>query len=117
MNLFEVTRTYRNTIHKSSDGSAQIRLELDRVKSKRRRVLTHVTVENETTAYTKVRLAIKRTNRTHYLDELATPGAAELAVSRSEIILEELDQFFALLSGTTSGDVLRLTAIGWETDL
>lgn len=116
MNLFDFDRTYRRTVRASGDSSGTVRLTLDRVRPGRIRVLTHVTVENQTNAYTKVRLAITRTNVTHYIDELLAPAAAELAVSRSDIILEELDQFNAELTGTTDDDVLIMTAIGWEID-
>lgn len=114
MNLYDAFKTYRRTVTKKSDGSALFRLELERVRSDRIRVLTHITAENRTTAFTKVRLGIKRTELDHYLDELQTVAANELAVSDKLTILEELDQFFAEFTGTTSGDVLVLTAIGWE---
>ncbi|MBA7627043.1 hypothetical protein ES703_34504 [subsurface metagenome] len=117
MNTNDFNRLYRRTIPKKSDGAAIISLELDPVKPRVFRTLTHVTVENKTTAYTKCRLAIKNVGRVHYLDELASPAAGELAVSRSDILLGEQDIFFAEMTGTTIGDELILTAIGWEQDL
>jgi hypothetical protein len=117
MNTNDFNRLYRRTVTQKSDGTAIINLELDPVRPRVFRTLTHVTVEDKTLAYTKCRLAIKNVSRVHYLDELATPAANELAVSRSDIILGEQDIFFAELTGTTSGDELILTAIGWEQDL
>jgi hypothetical protein len=80
-------------------------------------VLTHVTVENKTNPYTKCRLGITTTGRDHYLDELTTIAANELAVSRSDIILGEKDIFFAELTDTDDGDQLIMTSVGWEQGL
>lgn len=113
-NINEFDRLFRETITRKSDGSTNYRLRLARVQTKRIRVLTHVTVENRTHAYTKARLGIKSGARDHYLDELQTIDADELAVSRTDIILGEGDEFFAELTGTTTDDELILTCIGWE---
>ena len=116
-NANDFSRVYRRTIVKKADGTDPIRLECDAVKPKVIRTLSHVTVENKTTAYTKCRLAINNVGRIHYLDELTSPAADELAVSRSDILLGERDIFFAELTGASDGDELVLTAIGWEQDL
>lgn len=116
-NINDFTQLYRRTVNAVSDGAATVRLELDRVEARKVRVLSHVTVENKTTAYTKCRLGIDAGGRDHYLDELTTIAADELAVSRSDIILGEGDFFFAELSGTTIDDVCIMTCIGWEQDL
>lgn len=113
-NIFDFDQPYRRTVRLTSDGSATVRLVLSRVKAKKLRVLTHVTVENLTNDYTKCRLGIDAIKTDHYLDELQTVVANELAVSRSDIILGEGDVFFAELTGTTSGDLLKMTCVGWE---
>jgi len=117
MNINDFSRLFRRKIRKTSDGSATVRLELNRIKAKTLRVLTHVTVENETTAYTKCRLGINSGSRDHYLDELTTVAAEELAVSRSDTLLGEGDYFFAELTGTTAGDRLVMVCVGWELSL
>lgn len=94
-----------------------VRLSLGPVPPNTLRVLTHVTVENKTNQYTKCRPGITTTGRDHYLDELQTIAANELAVSRSDILLGERDVFFAELTGTTNGDELIMTCIGWEQKL
>ena len=99
---------------KVGDGSTLVRLRLDPVDVGVLRVLTHVAVENQTTAYTKARLGINNGATDFYLDEQSTIAADELLVSRSDILLGEGDFFFAELTGTTSGDLLILTCIGWE---
>ena len=117
MNIQDLKQLYRRTVTKISDNSTAVRLRLDPVDPKTLRVLTHVTIENRTTAYTKCRLGIKNGATDHYLDELTTVAAGELAVSRSDILLGEGDVLFAKLTGTTSGDFLVMTCIGWEMDL
>lgn len=114
MNINEFDRLYRRSIAKISTGSATFNLKLDRIDARRVRVLTHVSVENKTTAYTKCRLGINAGGVIHYLDELQTIAADELAVSRSDITLGEGDIFFAELTGTTSGDELIMNCVGWE---
>lgn len=117
MNINDFDRLYRRTVNGVGSSSGVVYLELDRVKPHRLRTLTHVTVEDKTTACTTFRLCIKNTGRTHYIDELDSPTAAELAVSRSDIQLGEQDVFAAEITGSTDGDILVLTAIGWEKDL
>lgn len=113
-NINEFDQLYRRTISQNSEGATQERLKLNRIDARRVRVLSHVTVENKTTAYTKCRLGIDNGGIDHYLDELQTIAADELAVSRSDITLGEGDIFFAELTGTTSGDELIMNCVGWE---
>ena len=115
--IFDFDSLYRRTVTASGDSSAVVHLELDPIKPGRFRVLTHVTVENKTDTTTKFRLAIRHAGRLHYLDELDTVAAAELAASRSDILLGEQDIFCAELTGTTDGDELVMSAIGWEGSL
>ena len=117
LNIFDFTRLYRRTERAAGLGGSVVRISLGRVSEKTLLVLTHVTVENETSAYTKVRLGIDARGVIHYIDELITVAADELAVSRSDILLSEGDVFFTELTGTTTGDVLIFTAIGWEQDI
>jgi len=113
-NIFDFDRLYRRTVTASGDDSAVVYLELDRIKPGRFRVLTHVTVENKTDTTTYFRLAIKHAGRLHYLDELQSVAAAELAASRSDILLGEQDIFCAELKDTHDPDELVMSAIGWE---
>ena len=116
-NINNFSRLYRRTKNGAGVTGSVVNIELDRIPARVLQILTHVTVENETSAFTKCRLAIKSGGRTHYLDELTTIAANELAVSRSDIILGEGDYFFAELTGTTDGDDLVMTCTGWEQDL
>jgi len=114
LNINNFDRLYRRTKHGLGVTGEAVRIELSRIKPRIIRVLSHVTVENETSAFTKCRLGITNGGLNHYLDELQTITACELAVSRSDIILGEGDIFFAELAGTTSDDVLIMTCVGWE---
>ena len=113
-NIYDFDRLYRTTKKAVGVTSSLVKIRLGRVSAKTLRVLTHVTVENKTSAYTKVRLAIDAGTVIHYIDELQTVAANELAVSRSDILLGEGDVFFAQLTGTTTGDDLVMTCIGWS---
>ena len=116
-NINSFSRLYRRTKGKLGATGSAVRIELTRIKPRVVRVLSHVTVENETSAFTKCRLGITNGGLNHYLDELQTIAACELCISRSDIILGEGDVFFAELTGTTSDDVLTMTCVGWEAQL
>ncbi len=116
-NINDFSQLYRRTVKGIGATGEVVRLELDRIKARSLRVLSHVTVENETSAYTKCRLGIDAGGRDHYLDELTNLVAGELAVSRSDILLGEGDILFAELTGTTTGDEIVMTSVGWEQSL
>lgn len=116
-NIYNFNRLYRRTKIGGGLSGSLVRISLDPIDPNTLCVLTHVTVENKTLKYTKCRLGITSTGRDHYLDELQTIAANELAVSRSDIILGEKDVFFAELTGTHDGDELVMTAIGWDQKL
>lgn len=116
-NINDFDRLYRRTITEKVAAGTTHRLKLGRIGARKVRVLTHVTVENKTLAYTKCRLGIEAGGVDHYLDELTTIAANELAVSRSDIILGEGDVFFAELTGVAVDELLVMTCVGWELDL
>lgn len=105
---------YRRTKKAIGVNGETVRIELRRIGPGKVRVLTHVTVENRTSADTDCRLGVDHGGVDHYLDEIDDLAISELAVSRSDVLLGEGDVFFAELTGTTTGDELVMTAIGWE---
>ena len=117
LNINDFTQLYRRTETGVGVTGSTVRLRLKPIRAKKLRVLSHVTVENQTSAYTKCRLGINSGSRDHYLDELTVISADELIVSRSDILLGEGDYFFSELTGTTTGDILIMTVVGWEQDL
>lgn len=116
-NIFDFSRLYRRV--KTAEGltASVVRLALKPIKPKTLRVLTHVTVEDLTTAFTKVRLGIIASGRYYYLDESTTVAQNELIVSRTDLLLLEGDVFFAEFTGTTTGDNLEMTCFGWTNTL
>jgi len=114
MNIFNFDQIFRETMIEAGVTAQSVALLLDPVPPKTLRVLTHVTIEDETTAFTKVRLGILNAGVTFYVDELKAVLANELCVSRSDILLGEGDRFFAQLTGTTTGDLIKMVAIGWD---
>lgn len=113
-NINDFSRLYRRTKGKLGVSGSAVRIELGRIKPRVIRVLSHVTVENESNAFTKCRLGITNGGVNHYLQELQTIAACELCVSSSDVILGEGDVFFAEFTGTTDNDVLVMTCVGWE---
>lgn len=113
----QFTSIYRRTKRAAGVTGSLVRISLNPVSAKKLRVLTHVTIENQTTAFTKVRLGISNRGVDYFLDELQNLVADELAVYRSYILLGDGDRFFAELTGTTTGDVVILNCVGWEQGL
>lgn len=116
-NINHLDRLYRRAITGVGIDGNPVRLCLDPVDTNVLRVLTHVTVENKTDDYDKLRMGIRRTGRDYYLDELTVVLQNELAVSRSDILLGEGDTFFAELTDIDGGDELVMNCIGWELEL
>lgn len=113
-NINDFDQLFRRTITQKADATDPYYLKLDRVPARQLRVLTHVTVENQTAGYPTCRLGIDSSGRLHYLDELKDVLVNELAVSRSDIILGEGDVFFAELETPGADSVLVMTCVGWE---
>lgn len=112
--LSKFDRLYRQKLFSSGDSAATVTVKTLPTDPKTVRVLTHVAVENQTNAYTKLRIGIENTGEKYYLNELDTPAADELAVNPYDIVLGEADRFFAELTGTTDGDIILVTLLGWE---
>lgn len=108
---------YRRTKREAGVTGSLVRISLRPVSSKKLRVLTHVTVENQTNSFTKARLGISNRGVDYFVDEIQNVSADELLVSRSDILLGDGDRFFAELTGTTTGDVCVLNCAGWEQNI
>ena len=114
LNLFEFDRLYRRKLRAIGDSSAVVYLQTSPLGPKRHRILTQVTVESIGAGYDILRIGVSNLGELYYLDELLNVADAELAVSRSEIILGDGDRFFAELTGTTDDKVLLMVLSGWE---
>lgn len=114
MNVNGFDRLYREQITATGITGATILVKTERVPAGRIRVLTHVSIENKTSAYTECRLSIDNGATSFVLDQAIYPAAAEVLIHPKDIMLGEGDILQATLTGTTTGDVLELHAIGWE---
>jgi len=108
---------YRRTKRAAGETGALVRISFKPVSAKMLRVLTHVAVENQTTAFTKLRLGISNRGVDYFLDEIQNLLADELAICRSDVLLGDGDRFFAELTGTTTDDVVIVNLSGWEQDI
>lgn len=116
-NINDFDRLYRRTKIAVGATNGTVRIALAPVGPNKFRVLTHVSVENKDYGATIIRLGITATGRDLYLDEILDAAAAELCVSRSDILLGERDIFFAELTGTQDGNQLVMTCVGWTKDI
>ncbi len=116
-NLFDFDTLFRRTKRAAGLTGSVVTIALERISPGSTLVLTHVTVEDKTSSFTKVRLAINHGGFIHYIDELTTVAANELIVSPNNIPLEEGDVFITELTGTTTGDILVFTCVGWKKHL
>jgi len=114
MNVNEFNLLYREQITAVGITDSNVSLKTDRVSSGKIRVLTHVSIENKTSAYTECRLSIDNGATSFVLDQAIFPEASEVLIHPKDIMLGEGDILKATLTGTTTGDVLKLHAIGWE---
>lgn len=114
MNINQFDQLYRERITALGVTGSDVTMETDRVTAKRIRVITHLSVENKTSAFTKCRLLIYNGATNFYIDEAIFPSKDELLVHPKDILLGEGDRLQAKLTGTTTGDELELHAIGWE---
>lgn len=103
---------YRKEILKKSGGASYDDLETPPLKSNQILIVDHLSVENETTAYTSLRVGIKTGPTFTPLEEEMAPAAAEIFWTRSELKIIEHERICCRLTGCTSGDVLRATIQG-----
>lgn len=116
-NIYDFSRIYRRTILGAGTSGKIVTIKTKPLDPKRLRVLTHITAENVTNSFTKARLLIIHGGLKHYIDEITTVLSSQLVVSRSDVLLGQGDIFAIEFTGTTTGDELRLTLIGWTKDL
>lgn len=114
MNINEFDRLYRRRVNASGLTGSTVPLSLDPVDPGIIRTLTHVSIENKTSSYTKCRLSIFDGATDLFIDEADYPQQDELLMHKQDIILGQRDQLRATLTGTVTGDDLELLAVGWE---
>jgi hypothetical protein len=103
---------YREFFQKKSGGAAYDDLETPPLKENQFLIVDHVSVEDETTAYTNLRVGIKAGATFTPLEEEKSPAAAEVYWTQSELKITEHERLCCRLTGCTSGDVLKVTVQG-----
>jgi hypothetical protein len=103
---------YREFIEKKSGGATYDELETPPLKSNQFLIADHVSVENETTAYTNLRIGIKSGSIFTPLEEEKSPSSGEVYWTRSELRITEHERLCCRLTGCTNGDVLKATIQG-----
>ena len=114
MNTNDFDSLYRERVTALGVTGSDVVVELSKVDPHRVRVLSHLAVENKTSAYTLFRLSIYNGATEIFLDETIYPDQAELLVHPKDIALGESDVVRATLTGTVTGDLIELHAVGWE---
>lgn len=114
MNVNSFDLLYRERVTAIGVTGSGIYLTLAKVDAGRIRNITHLSVENKTSAYTKCRLSVYNGAIDFLIDEAIYPAATELLVHPKDILLGEGDVLRAHLTGCTTSDLLELHAIGWE---
>jgi hypothetical protein len=103
---------YREFFQKKSGGASYDDLETPPLKANQFLIVDHVSVEDETTAYTNLRIGIKAGSVFTPLEEEKSPAPGEVYWSKSELKITEHERFCCRLTGCTSGDVLKATIQG-----
>lgn len=99
----------------TSDGTTALDIESKVVQIGWKRTIQRVAVEDETTAYTDVRIGyIDRGDRIGWYCEQDSPQAAVLYWMKDPVVLQEGDRLLVRLTGTTDEDVLGIYAYGYE---
>ena len=114
MNINNFDSLYRERVTAAGVTDEDVILKLEKVNPGRIRVITHLAVENKTSAYTKFRLSVYNGATEFMIDEAIYPEEDELLVHPKDIVLGESDVVRATLAGTVTGDLIEVHAIGWE---
>jgi len=103
---------YREIIQKKSGGAAYDDLETPPLKPNQLLVADHISVENETTAYTNLRIGPSEGGILTPFEEEKNPAAANVYWTRSELRFIEHERVCCRLTGCTSGDIIKATVQG-----
>lgn len=77
-------------------------------------IITRVSIENETSAFTQFRLGIMNGGYYHLLEEQKNPAAATLYWTSDPIWLSEGDRLRVELKGCTLNDIIKVYIDGFE---
>jgi hypothetical protein len=105
-------------VQKTSSGGTYDDLQSPIIEEGRLFEVTHVAVENRTTAYTRLVVGVADGLSFFQKEEEDSPAANNIYWTRSKFLVPAGKRLRARLTGCTSGDSLRMTYEGflWETD-
>lgn len=103
---------FHRIITKTASAGTNL-LEDDRVRSGRLYCFQRIAVENETTAYTRLRLEIRSASPDFLFSEQSAPQAGKLYWDDVPVYVTEELRLVAELTGCTLNDVLKMYLIGW----
>ncbi len=103
---------YREFIEKKSGGATYDDLETPPLKAQQFLIVDHISAENETTAYTNLRVGIKAGATFTPLLEEKSPAADEVVWTDEELKITEHERVCCRLTGCTSGDIIKATIQG-----
>ena len=104
---------FKHRVQAVSDGSATIDIVLKKFPTARQGCMKYITVEDETTAFTRVQIGIRNVDQVHWLVDMVSPLAGYKYWISDEVPLEAGEEVIARFTGTTSADILTLTGRGW----
>jgi hypothetical protein len=103
---------YRIDLQKKSGGSTYDDLETPPLKENQFLIADLISAENETTAFTNLRIGIKSLDQFTPLEEEESPAAATRYWTPDEIHAREDERICCRFTGCTSGDILKATIQG-----
>ena len=106
LNRTERENVFRRRLSAVSAGGTYDDLKFGPVKSGELYKIEQISVENETTAFTKIRVFTNGHGYSHYRFEQASPAATTLYWSEEDIYLGEGDILVVRCTGCTNGDKL-----------
>ena len=104
---------FRDSTRKVSDGTTPIDVVLKRFPTNRQGVMRYITVENETNNFTRLLIGIRDIDQVHWLADKVGAAAGTKYWISDDVPIEDGEEIIARFTGTTSGDVLTVTARGW----
>lgn len=104
---------YQTSLTAKSAGAAFDDLNDDRVAPRSFLVVTHVSVENETTAYTNLRVGVDQRGSIRFHEEEKNPAADEIYWTRSRFFVPEGAYLKVRCVGCTASDILKVNIQGY----
>lgn len=104
---------YKRELKKTSDGSATLDIVDVKVPSGYKRTIQHVSVEDETSDFTELRIGYLRDDTYHWWVEEENPVAARLYWMRDARVLEQNDVLVIRFTETEDDDVLAAYVDGF----